>query len=196
LNTLFFKKNRAFFHVFKKICLVRKEGLNGYNDLYFAMTKHDELQFVDELRKEIQHHPVRQLNNCQPSERSWIEYINRFRELVVNHNPKEFLRWKLTRHIMFASNDAYARLELTQLKRQDDWHKRWRNAIRESRVGHPIPFWLYPRTSGHLIHHAYHVTQFERSTGVNIDKIDLVFEFGGGYGSMCRLFHNLGYKGK
>jgi hypothetical protein len=30
LNTLFFKKNRAFFHVFKKNCLVRKEGLNGY----------------------------------------------------------------------------------------------------------------------------------------------------------------------
>ena len=47
-----------------------------------------------------------------------------------------------------------------------------------------------------LIHHAYHLIQFEQSTGLRVDDLDFIFEFGGGYGSMCRLFHNLGFKGK
>ncbi len=166
------------------------------NDLYFTMTTHDELQFIGELRKAFQQIPPREINNCPPSERSWIENINYLRELMVSGNPIEFLRWQPIKKTMFVSNDGYIVLELNSLRNQDDWHKRWRGAIRESRIGHPIPFWLYPRSSGNLIHHAYHLAQFERKTGRNIDKPDFVFEFGGGYGSMCRLFHNLGYKGR
>jgi hypothetical protein len=40
------------------------------------------------------------------------------------------------------------------------------------------------------------VLQFEEKTKVQVQDIDYVFEFGGGYGSMCRLFHNLGFRGR
>ncbi len=170
--------------------------ITSANDLYFTMTTHDELQFIVELKKAFQQIPLREINNCPPSERSWIEYINCIRELMVLGNPVEFLRWQPIKTTMFVVNDDYIVRELISLRRQDDWRKRWRGAIRESRIGHPTPFWLYPRSSGNLIHHAYHLTQFERNTGRSIDKIDFVLEFGGGYGSMCRLFHNLGYKGR
>jgi hypothetical protein len=45
------------------------------------------------------------------------------------------------------------------------------------------------------MHHAYHLSQFEGNANISISSLNFVFEFGGGYGSMSRLFHNLGFKG-
>lgn len=36
----------------------------------------------------------------------------------------------------------------------------------------------------------------EEKTEVRVNSMCFIFEFGGGYGSMCRLFHNLGFNGK
>jgi hypothetical protein len=82
------------------------------------------------------------------------------------------------------------------LKQHHEWNTRWRSAINEISVGNPIPYIFYPASSGNLIHHAYHVAQFEEKTKYKIQDMEFVFEFGGGYGSMCRLFHNLGFRGK
>ena len=68
--------------------------------------------------------------------------------------------------------------------------------IHEHSFGSPTPFIFYPWSSGNLIHNAHHLAQFENITHQNITDFDYVFEFGGGYGSMARLFHNLGFKGK
>jgi len=54
---------------------------------------------------------------------------------------------------------------------------------------------FYPKSSGNLIHHAYHMAMFEERTGTRINNRDIIFEFGGGYGSLCRLIHQLGFKG-
>ena len=97
---------------------------------------------------------------------------------------------------MYKRQDKYIITELDHLRRKPDWNKRWREAIVEVAVGHPTVFKKYPRSSGNLIHHAYHISEFEEKTGVKVDNVDLVFEFGGGYGSMCRLFHNLHFNGR
>lgn len=70
-----------------------------------------------------------------------------------------------------------------------------KKAIKECEVGHPYPYYLFPETRENLIHHAYHVLRFEKETEILIRNCDLIIEFGGGYGSMCRLIHNLGFKG-
>jgi len=85
---------------------------------------------------------------------------------------------------------------LNHLRGKPDWNERWEKAIEEVETGFPILFKKYPRSSGNLIHHAYHVSQLEEKTGVSPDQIDFICEFGGGYGCMCKLFHNLGFKGK
>jgi hypothetical protein len=59
-----------------------------------------------------------------------------------------------------------------------------------------VPFWALPWSSGNLIHHAYHLAQFETRTGCAPERFGAVIEFGGGYGSMCRLFHQLGFAGR
>lgn len=50
--------------------------------------------------------------------------------------------------------------------------------------------------SKNLIHQAYHVNQWEQTTGRKIDTLDTIVEFGGGYGAMALLCHRLGFKGK
>jgi len=47
-----------------------------------------------------------------------------------------------------------------------------------------------------LIHHTYHIAQFEDKVGERISNFDFIFKFGGGYGSMCKLLHNPGFKGR
>jgi hypothetical protein len=97
---------------------------------------------------------------------------------------------------MFVKNDRYVLTELREIKKQVDWHQVWVKAIEEVRTGDPIPFKQYPVSSGNLIHHAYHLCQFQKSTGIKANGRDLVVEFGGGYGCMCRLFFKMGFHGK
>ena len=122
--------------------------------------------------------------------------MNNLRELVLTDNPREFLRWDVILGTMFVGNEDYVVTELDYLRGKPDWSERWEKAIEEVESGFPIPFKKYPRSSGNLIHQAYHVSQLEEKTGVFLDQIDFICEFGGGYGCMCKLFHNLGFKGK
>lgn len=127
----------------------------------------------------------------------WAENIRHLRDLINNGNPREFLDWEIIRKAMFVGNAAYiGNKELKFLKNLPDWETRYRKAIKESHVGHPAPYWKYPQSSGNLIHHAYHLAQFEAKTGVPCDSASFIFEFGGGYGGLCRLFHNLKFSGK
>ena len=93
-------------------------------------------------------------------------------------------------------NDRYVHSALCFLKTLPDWEGRWQKAIEENHDGHPIPYWRYPKSSGNRIHHSYHCAQFEAATGMSFDRIQTVFEFGGGYGSMCGLIHKLGFSGR
>ena len=59
-----------------------------------------------------------------------------------------------------------------------------------------MPSHIHPRTSGTLIHHAYHLHRFETATGRSIADSAEIVEFGGGYGSMARLVARLGFRGR
>lgn len=124
------------------------------------------------------------------------EIRKQLRRLVFEKDPREFLRWDVVQNIMFVSNSFYVARELSGLKKSTNWRTRWKTALREDITGHPIPFFLYPESSGNLIHHVYHLYNFEEKTGENTGKYNFIFEFGGGYGCMCRLIHRLDFKGK
>ncbi len=151
---------------------------------------------LDGIKQKVQNIPVAEEKDCTPAERAWNNYMNSLRELILHDDIREFLHWRPIVSTMFVESPPYIQTELKHISNRDDWQNRWEEAIKESRIGHPTPCIFYPTSSGNLIHHSYHVCQFEEKTGINVDKIDLVFEFGGGYGSMCRLFHRLGFKGK
>ena len=157
---------------------------------------HDEKKFVSELRDTFNKLEILETSDSQPSEAKWLSNMNRLKDLILKKDPRKFLRWDVVLSTMFISNARFVPIELNYLKSRHDWNKRWSNAIKESPIGHPIPYILYPASSGNLITHAYHIAKFEEISQVKINSMDFVFEFGGGYGSMCRLFYNLGFQGK
>jgi len=73
---------------------------------------------------------------------------------------------------------------------------RWRLAIGESDRVAARRYPYYPRTSGNMIHYAFHLARFEEITGVDLSGSKSVLEFGGGYGGMCRLLRRLGHSGQ
>jgi hypothetical protein len=156
----------------------------------------EEKCLASELQAAFRELRVSDTADALPSEATWLSNTNRLRELVLSRDPRRFLRWDVVTRTMFVSSGRFVSAELKYLKHRPDWNTRWRMAIDESPVGGPLPFIFYPASSGNLVTHAYHVAQFEDRTGVQVNDLDYVFEFGGGYGSMCRLFCNLGFRGR
>lgn len=123
----------------------------------------------------------------------WSNFLNRLNQSKSSDlNYENFLNWQVIRDTMFVCNSNFHSIELNYLKKTDDW-KRWESAIKESSIGNPKRSNIYPDSSENLVHHAYHLSFFENSTNIKINEFDTVLEFGGGYGSMCRLFRNLNY---
>lgn len=50
--------------------------------------------------------------------------------------------------------------------------------------------------TNNLIHQAYHLQQWEQATGQRVENLKTIVEFGGGYGAMCLLCHQLGFSGR
>lgn len=173
-----------------------KKFINTVLNKLFLLPSAQEKVYIDELRTTFRKIPsIKSTNELLP-DMAWLGHMNILQENVLNRDPRKFLRWDVISGTMFAGNASYISKELKYLKGCSDWKMRWTSAIEESSVGHPVLYPFYPKSSGNLIHHAYHVAQFEERTGVKVHNTNYVFEFGGGYGSMCRLLFNLGFKGE
>jgi hypothetical protein len=88
----------------------------------------------------------------------------------------------------------WGKVELAELHRSPGWERAWREAIVEDPVGMPRLFPFHLRSSGALIHHAFHLMMFERWNGLGVGQLDSILEFGGGYGGMRRLVARLGHR--
>jgi hypothetical protein len=126
----------------------------------------------------------------------WNEQRNRLRNLLRDGDVGAFLRWAPVRRTMVKRGHGPIVHELAHLRARADWSSRWRSALRETTLGAPRPFPRYPRSSANLIHHGYHLCRFEEDTGMPMDAMDVIVEFGGGYGRLCHLVHDLGFSGR
>jgi hypothetical protein len=148
------------------------------------------------LKSTFKNIKIYKIENVTSAKGLWFANLNRIRELVLTANPREFLRWDVIKYTMFIEYSKFISIELKYIRQLENWDRRWSSALKESRVGRPFPFITYPKSSGNLIHHAYSVAVFENKTNISVENLDFVFEFGGGYGSMCRLFQALNFKGR
>lgn len=149
---------------------------------------------IEELRAEIRKIPEAATEGINPAAKAWNEWMNNFCRLVLTNDPREFLTWNVIIGTMFTKSEPYIYYEFKYLNKLQD--SKWQKAITESGFGQPARYYRFNNSSGNLVHHVYHLSQFEAKTGVPAETMDFVLEFGGGYGSMCRLFQNLGFKGK
>jgi hypothetical protein len=126
----------------------------------------------------------------------WQDRADQLAELLRIGNRHSFAEWGVVRRGMTIGETQHVLRQLRYLQSLRDWDMRWKPAIRETDVGGHRRCRSYRESSGTLIRHAYYLAQTETLTGIKANGYDFVFEFGGGYGSLCRLFHNLGFKGK
>jgi hypothetical protein len=149
----------------------------------------------EKLVREFRINIKKTASNSETSSKTWNENSQKVCALVLTKNPEGFLRWPLIQYTMFVNNSPIIIKEFNYLRHHKDWQHVWKKAISEAKVGHPTPFILFPKSSPNLIHNAYHVARFQDKLKVRIKDVNLVVEFGGGYGGLCRLFYNLGFNG-
>jgi hypothetical protein len=125
----------------------------------------------------------------------WDGLRRELRARLREDDPAEFLRWAPVRRTMVKRSHRRAAPQLAHLRTRPDWRRRWRPAVRETTLGDPRPLPSYPWSSANLIFQAYHLCRFEEATGRALATMGTIVEFGGGYGRLCHLVHDLGFSG-
>ncbi|MEQ6121922.1 hypothetical protein [Reichenbachiella sp. MALMAid0571] len=122
---------------------------------------------------------------------SWENFQRKMVKEFENGDPNEFLRFPTVQGTMFFSA---RQVQFIELKESRSWNH-FRNAIVENSLGNPPIYKYYPRSSGNLVHHAYSLNKILQVIDIEeFLKLRSILEFGGGYGSFCRLVSNIGYR--
>lgn len=129
------------------------------------------------------------------ADRIWQEFRQSLRDSIASKDPRSFLHWEEIIYTMFVNDQTYIAEEFQFLRASKRWDDFWKGLLGEDLAGCPPLRKDIPTSSGNLIHHAYHLEQFADASNVAPWEFESVFEFGGGYGGMCRIFLRLGFPG-
>ena len=80
------------------------------------------------------------------------------------------------------------------MKNDKNWNV-WKRLIKDSPIGHPIWYFLYPKSTGNRIRQVYIIKKFlDLNPTVKLKNINKITEIGGGYGCMARIFSKINNK--
>lgn len=122
----------------------------------------------------------------------WWFTASKIKELVEQDDPYNFTNWEFIKTTMFFSPGPHEYLYLKQSK----YWKQIEPLLNEDPVGNPPRYELAPQSSGNLVHHFFSLMQLYEHFEIDLNKVSSIMEFGGGYGSFCRVMHKMGYKNK
>ena len=111
-------------------------------------------------------------------------------DLLKKRELTNFLRKNFIQKMFFVHNRLFILKELLELKKDKNWIL-YKKLIEEDNVGNPVRYFLYPKSSGNRINHIYHLSVLTKEFNINLKKLNNVFEFGGGYGCMARIFSKI-----
>jgi hypothetical protein len=149
---------------------------------------------IEELRDQIR--SIDQGDANGGSAPYWLSKRRQLRQKLLSEDPRLFQTFPVITETMFIDAPPYLAHEYDQLKGSSEWSDRWRPALHTSDVLRAPPCPYYPGSTGSNIHHAYHILEFEKATSLRAGGFQRIFEFGGGFGGMCRLVHRLGFAGR
>ena len=113
--------------------------------------------------------------------------------LIINDQLKDFLQKGFIQQMFFIHNRLFLYNQYLELKNSTNW-KFWKKILIEDKIGSPVRYFLKPWTSGNRIHHAYHLKKFCDHSKKSLKEFDYIFEFGGGYGLMAKIFKKINKK--
>lgn len=121
-----------------------------------------------------------------------LDFNKKIKKIIINKKLKNFLKIGFLQKIFFVHNRLFIFFELLELKKRG-WNF-YKPLLKESPVGDPVRYFLYPNSSGNTINHVYHLSILRDYFDLKLKSINFVFEFGGGYGCMARIFFYLNKK--
>lgn len=127
---------------------------------------------------------------------SFINFRIKLKKIILNKNRlKNFLREDEIHKIMCGLNRITFFFELIKIRMDINWKYIWSKIINEQKIGSPIPYFLYPKSSGNRIHETFNLKML---VDLNEKKKNFknIIEFGGGYGCLCNLIkkiYNINY---
>jgi len=112
-------------------------------------------------------------------------------ELVLEKKLNNFLRENFIQKVFFVHNRLYIFFLLIKIL---FYKKKFKYLLKEDHIGDPVRYFLYPKSSGNRIREVFHLMEFEKFIQIPLKNINEVFEFGGGYGNMARIFKKINNK--
>jgi hypothetical protein len=125
-----------------------------------------------------------------------VIFNNSIKKLIIQKKFSNFLRENIIQKIFFVHNRIYILFMLFKIIFNKN--KLYKKLLLEDNIGNPVRYFLYPSSSGNRIREVFHLLNFQDFSKISLNKINIIFEFGGGYGNMARLFYkinkNINYK--
>lgn len=156
----------------------------------FFINDFNNLKYDDESIYKIIGNRIKINKNNNNLKKTHIIFNENLYSLLKNRKLKKFLRYSFIQKIFFVHNRLFILKELNELKNSENWLF-FEKLLIEDNVGDPVRYFLYPRSSGNKINHVYHLSCLEKNLNIKLQNIKNVFEFGGGYGCMARIFSQI-----
>lgn len=160
------------------------------------ISKAEQAILIDEIRQEVGEIEVKTVELDSKAHENWANNMNQLKNLILTENIDFFLQWAVIKRTMYVDKALYIFKELKFLKNLPDFNLRWKNYLIESSVGNPNCYKRLLNSSSNLVHQTYHIAMWENTLGKKIEGTDLILEFGGGYGALCKLIHSMSFKKK
>lgn len=139
-----------------------------------------------DIKKEAEKLIIKPLNESV----EWLQNRKNFLERLKTDNLQNFMNWKECLDLFVVRNNPAIRTEFDSL---DLGY--WKDILKESSTGTSVKA-SYASYSENLIHYAYHVSVFQNKYGKHLKDLSTIVEFGGGYGGLCKVIKDSGFKGK
>ena len=176
-------------------CFVMKHLYSPIVNLVLNLHKHKSNK-IDKFKNKLKFLPdYKFFFGHQKSLDEWHKNLDEIKKNLLKKSWKNFLTWKVINNTMFFNDSLATNIELKYLINSRFIKRYGEGAIYENSTGSPTYSAYARRSSSNLIHHAYHLSIFENISKKKILDHETIVEFGGGYGSMCRLIYQMGFKG-
>ena len=143
---------------------------NNFSNIYQKLKKYSISQFTTPL---------------------WENCNAKLEKVFLPQPPFSFLKDPTIMRTMFVTaGGKWLKEEITFLKEKIPRNK-LEALLQEDFVGDPLLLNSTYLTSHNSIHHLYHLIRFLDKTQCNLDQMDTIVEWGGGYGNMAKIFKRL-----
>jgi len=127
--------------------------------------------------------------------KTWQQWNKKLEKCFLPYPPFNFLNLSIIKQTMFISHNNWAKEELKLLKEKFN-DTRLQLLLMEDYIGKPPLANINYITSYNSIHHLYHLANYLDQTGVELNKVKTILEWGGGYGNFIKILKRFLPSGK